>query len=350
MDVSPVFTLAYISVLFCGISIVAGSISYYVLVIIFLVKDYGICTIIIYGGYVCDNLKVTGLYVIALISFYLTTAAVGLIFLVIIFPCLLAVCELFKRRYGIASPLLSEHARAALHDDDDVDIERGDFAVPMPIPNSSSSEFKKPTLDLISPLLYRLTTNGGADNLETAANLTNTGSEPVKWRLDERRRGWVRMDFKTPQLVDCYGLCSADDHPSFDPRIFELQGRATLKGENWVTLHSEDSCPFSDRLQWVWYDLPRPMRCVSLRLFIHSNRESGYSHQLSRFYVTSPRKSRGDDAVGEMHSPGVNTERHGWALRQICMRSAKAIIRSMQCMRCLKECMAGYAKKVTNIL
>jgi hypothetical protein len=61
--------------------------------------------IVMYGGYTCDNMKDTGLWIIAQIIFWSSVAVVGILFIAILFLCC-AVCS--KGSDGAAPPATAE--------------------------------------------------------------------------------------------------------------------------------------------------------------------------------------------------------------------------------------------------
>jgi hypothetical protein len=132
--------------------------------------------------------------------------------------------------------------------------------------------------------------NGGGTGKEFLINLKSSGTEPWnKWFHPSVSSSWVQGDFERPIKFHSYGVCSANDCPNRDPSNFKMHGRIAGSSE-WIVLHTVESCPFTDRWQWVWYDVSKQAKDVlfdAFKLTISAVRSSGEGLQLGHLHIRS---------------------------------------------------------------
>ncbi len=133
---------------------------------------------------------------------------------------------------------------------------------------------------------------GGGTGREYLVNLHNESTQSWdKWYHSGARSSWIQIDFTSSQSISRYGLCSANDSPHRDPAVFELRGKLAdceNPDEAWVTLHSVQQSPFSERWQWVWFDVSSEaghQLFDSLRLEIQSVRQERDGIQLGHLHL-----------------------------------------------------------------
>ena len=150
----------------------------------------------------------------------------------------------------------------------------GPTTSPCPIPPALTPR------DLVPEESVRLTAagdiRGGGAGREYLENLLKSGTEPWnKWVHPYTQRSWVEARFTVPQRLRYIGMCSANDCPDRDPAVFTLTG-TIAHSEETVELVTVSECPFNSsvRWEWLWFDVPSPIRSVPLsmvRLTVLSN-------------------------------------------------------------------------------
>lgn len=149
------------------------------------------------------------------------------------------------------------------------------------------------TLVRISPESLQLSVSGdvggGGTGLEYATNLFNESTEDWdKWVVPGYvTEAWADITPANGEsiMLAGYALCSANDSPHRDPVKWELRGTCTDTGEEEVLHEFDDASVFSERWQWVHFNLPTPRPVSNVRLNITGVREPGDCMQLGHFHL-----------------------------------------------------------------
>jgi Glycosyl hydrolase family 92 N-terminal domain/Glycosyl hydrolase family 92/F5/8 type C domain len=125
------------------------------------------------------------------------------------------------------------------------------------------------------------------------------GAPSTKW-LVFARSAWIEYELSEPRTVVRYGLTSANDEPSRDPRDWTLSG--SNDGQTWTQLDERRGEEFADRFQDRRYEIENTTAYRHYRLEISANAGAGII-QLADFLIgdASPPPPRPDgmtSAVG----------------------------------------------------
>ncbi|WP_222854026.1 GH92 family glycosyl hydrolase [Fodinicola acaciae] len=118
--------------------------------------------------------------------------------------------------------------------------------------------------DKIAKITASAENTGGGEVKENLAD----GDVHSKW-LAFAPTGWVQYELSEPMAIVKYGIASANDEPTRDPKDWKVEG--STDGSAWTTVDSRSGESFSSRFQMKQYDVANTTAYKFYRLTITAN-------------------------------------------------------------------------------